>query len=77
MHQFSEAKKIRTDTKDYKYRNIMAYRLLHEQRKLEVMVMEHLEKGNDNLGTNLKIIEQSARLDRLVVAEMMLDEMGY
>ena len=49
--------------------------LFREQRKLEAMVMEHFESGNRNMGNNKKILMQSGLLDKLVVDEMMLNEM--
>lgn len=49
--------------------------LLREQKKLEEMVGEMLEKGDRNLGENTKILKQSGKLDKLIVDEMMLREM--
>lgn len=48
---------------------------LEEQRKLEAMVLAHLESGEYNLGENNKILAQSNLIDKLVVDEMMLDEL--
>lgn len=48
---------------------------LEEQRKLEAMVLAHMESGELNLGTNTSILAQSNLIDKLVVDEMMLDEL--
>lgn len=48
---------------------------LEEQRKLEAMVLDHMESGELNLGANTSILAQSNLIDKLVVDEMMLDEL--
>lgn len=49
--------------------------LAAEQRKLETMILELLVKGKKNFGEDQRILEQSRKLDQLVVDEMMLEEM--
>jgi uncharacterized Fe-S cluster-containing protein len=49
--------------------------LLKEQKKLEDMVSEMMEKGDRNMGEDTKILKQSGKLDKLIVDEMMLREM--
>jgi len=46
--------------------------LLKEQKKLEDLVLETLEKGNCNMGSDIEILKQSGKVDKLVVDEMML-----
>jgi len=46
-----------------------------EQRKLEEMIVELFARGRRNLGADKRILEQSGILDKLVVDEMLLDEM--
>ena len=46
-----------------------------EQHKLETMIVKMMEKGRKNLGTDQSIVEQSQKLDQLVVDEMVLEEM--
>ncbi len=46
-----------------------------EQKKLEAMITKMVEKGLTNFGTNQSIIEQSKKLDQIVVDEMMMEEM--
>ena len=45
-----------------------------EQRKLEAMIVELFNKGQHDLGKEQTILEQSRKLDQLVVDEMMLEE---
>jgi septal ring factor EnvC (AmiA/AmiB activator) len=49
--------------------------LAAEQHKLETMIIKLMEKGRKNLGMDQSIVEQSQKLDQLVVDEMMLEEM--
>jgi len=49
--------------------------LAAEQHKLEAMIIRMMEKGRENLGADQSILEQSQKLDQLVVDEMMLEEM--
>jgi|AGTN01.3.fsa_nt_gi hypothetical protein len=49
--------------------------LAAEQRKLETMILELFVKGKANLGEDQRILEQSSKLDQIVVDEMMLEEM--
>jgi len=46
-----------------------------EQKKLEAMIVNMIEKGRDNFGADPSIIEQSRKIDQLVVDEMLLEEM--
>jgi hypothetical protein len=48
--------------------------LLKEQKALEEMVLETIKKGDCNLGENASILEQSGKLDKLIVDEMILRE---
>lgn len=48
--------------------------LLEEKRKLENMISMLFEKGEYNLGTDKRILRQSGKLDKLIVDEMLLDE---
>jgi hypothetical protein len=56
-------------------RKLVLDNLAAERRKLEQMIVELFAKGHVNLGGNQKILEQSRKLDQLVVDEMMLEEM--
>jgi septal ring factor EnvC (AmiA/AmiB activator) len=49
--------------------------LAAEQHNLETMIIKLMEKGRKNLGMDQSIVEQSQKLDQLVVDEMMLEEM--
>jgi hypothetical protein len=59
----------------YAQRKLVLDNLAAERRKLEQMIVELFAKGHVNLGGNQKILEQSRKLDQLVVDEMMLEEM--
>jgi hypothetical protein len=50
-------------------------RLVTERRKLENMIMEAFLRGRGNLGVDREILEQSRKMDLLVVDEMVLEEM--
>lgn len=50
--------------------------ILREQKKLEKMVREHIEKGGHNIGQDFNILKQSTKLDKLIVDEMTFHEMG-
>lgn len=56
-------------------RKVLLDSLATERHKLETMIMELFAKGRENLGTDRRILEQSRKLDQLVVDEMMLEEM--
>ena len=56
-------------------RKVLMDSLAAERRKLEAMIVELFSKGRENLGTDQRILEQSRKLDQLVVDEMMLEEM--
>lgn len=49
--------------------------MLREQKVLEEMVREMMEKGDCNMGENTSILKQSGKLDKLIVDDMMLREM--
>jgi hypothetical protein len=49
--------------------------LAAEQRKLETMILELFVKGKGNFCEDQRVLEQSRKLDQLVVDEMMLEEM--
>lgn len=46
-----------------------------ERIKLEAMVLERLKQRDSNMGTDWKILMQSNRVDKMVVREMLFDEM--
>lgn len=46
-----------------------------ERHKLETLITEMFSKGRGNMGADARILEQSRKLDQLVVDEMMLEEM--
>ncbi len=48
--------------------------LIKEQKKLEEMVLETMQKGSCNLGEDASILNQSRKLDKLIVDDMMLRE---
>lgn len=56
-------------------RKVLMDSLAAERHKLEAMIVELFAKGRENLGTDQRILEQSRKLDQLVVDEMMLEEM--
>ena len=56
-------------------RKRMMESILAERRKLEIMIREAFTQGQGNLGTDLKVLEQSRKMDQLVVDEMMLEEL--
>ncbi len=56
-------------------RKVLMDSLAAERHKLETMIVELFAKGRDNLGTDQRILEQSRKLDQLVVDEMMLEAM--
>lgn len=49
--------------------------LWRERCKLEDMVLERLKHQEANMGTDLKILMQSNIVDKIVVREMLFDEM--
>jgi hypothetical protein len=49
--------------------------IAREQKKLEEMVMKLFEKGDRNMGNDVRILRQSSKLDKLIVDEMMLRDM--
>jgi len=58
----------------YSILNKKKKRLIDEQQKLEKMVADLFEKGDHNMGQDVKILKQSDKLDRLIVDEMLLRE---
>lgn len=48
-------------------------KLSREQKKLEKMVAELMEKGC-RIGEDAKVVKQSTKLDKLIVEEMLHDE---
>ena len=48
---------------------------IREQKKLEKMVAELFSSGRCNIGEDRRVLKQSCKLDKLIVNEMMLDEM--
>lgn len=48
--------------------------LYQEQKKLEKMVIDVLEKGDTNLGNNADILRQSLEVDTLIVDAMLQRE---
>lgn len=49
--------------------------LKKEQKRLEEMILEAFEKGDTNLGNNEDIINQSTKVDKLIVNEMLKTDM--
>ena len=64
---------ILTDSEE---RRIIADQLLIEKQKLEEMIMDLFRKGRYNMGTDKRILKQSSIIDRLIVDEMILNEMS-
>lgn len=56
-------------------RKVLMDSLATERYKLEAMIVALFAKGRENLGADQRILEQSRKLDQLVVDEMMLEEM--
>lgn len=55
-------------------RRILLENLAVERRKLEMMIIDMFARGRENLGADPLVLEQSRRLDQLVVDEMLLEE---
>ncbi len=59
----------------YAQRKTLMDSLAAERRKLETLIKEMFSAGRANMGADARILEQSRRLDQLVVDEMILEEM--
>ena len=64
---------MRRETQDTKKSELLS-QFQKEQQKLEDMVAARFENGTVNLGTDVRVLNQSRLIDSLIVDRMKLEE---